>query len=145
MHKHLLKYATDEQVREFADGALSMLKETHEDVYDDLELYFYKMLYGKHFCEWMLKKATEKMINEDGTVGPHWSLEQTNSVAKNNGISFVKFNEYDFNYVMNMMYSDYYGSVPNETNVYTKMAVKFLDDKDAKEGKAFCYYIAMRG
>ena len=103
------------------------------------------MLYGKHFSDWMLKRATEKMINEDGTVGPHWSVEQTTAVAKNNGVNFVKFNEYDWNYVMNMIYSDYYGAVSNDVNAYVRLAVKFIDDKDAKEGKAFCYYLAMRG
>lgn len=145
MHRQLLKIATPEQVRDFVDGALLMLKETHEDVYEDLELYFYKMLYGKHFSDWMLKRATEKMINEDGTVGPHWSVEQTTAVAKSNGVNFVKFNEYDWNYVMNMIYSDYYGAVSNDVNSYVRLAVKFIDDKDAKEGKAFCYYLAMRG
>lgn len=93
----------------------------------------------------MLEKATSSMINEDGTNGAHWTLEQTNSVAKSNGIAFDKFNEYDWNYVMNMMYSDYYGAVPNEVNSYTKLAKKFLEDKDASKGKALQYYLAMRG
>ena len=44
---------------------------------------------------------------------------------------------------MNMIYSDYYGSVPNETSVYVKMARKFLEDKDAEYGKALKYYLAM--
>lgn len=47
-------------------------------------------------------------------------------------------------YVLNMMYSDYYGAVPNDTNTYIRLALKFLEDKDAKEGKAYCYYMAMK-
>lgn len=78
------------------------------------------------------------------TKGPHWTLEQTNSVARSNGIDFDTFNEYDWNYVMNMMYSDYYGAVSNDTNMYAKLSKKFLEDKDAKNGKAFCYYMAMK-
>ena len=31
MHKYLIKAATDQQIREFADGALSMLKETNPE------------------------------------------------------------------------------------------------------------------
>lgn len=84
------------------------------------------------------------MRNEDGTIGGHWKVADTTMVARNNGISFDHFNEYDWNYVMNMIYSDYYGSVPNETNVYVKMARKFLEDKDAEEGKALRYYLAMK-
>ena len=143
MHKKLLKVATEEQLRDFIDDAMSMIKETHEDLYEDLEMYLYKELYGCHFSDWMLEKATSKMINEDGTTGPHWTVEQTTSVARQNGISFDTFNEYDWNYVMNMVYSDYYGAVSNSVDSYMKLARRFLMDKDAKEGKALHYYLAM--
>lgn len=144
MHKMLIKQATPEQLKEFVDDALSMLKETNPRTYEDLELYLYKEIYGPHFNDWMLEQATKSMVNEDGTTGPHWTLEQTTSVAKSNSITFDSFNEYDWNYTMNMIYSDYYGAVSNDTSVYVKMAKKFLMDKDAKKGKAFCYYLAMR-
>lgn len=144
MHKMLIKQATPEQLKEFVDDALSMLKETNPKTYEDLELYLYKEIYGPHFNDWMLEQATKSMVNEDGTTGPHWTLEQTTSVAKSNSITFDSFNEYDWNYTMNMIYSDYYGAVSNDTSVYVKMAKKFLMDKDAKKGKAFCYYLAMR-
>lgn len=144
MHKKLIKLASDEQLREFVDDAMSMIKETHEDLYEDLEMYLYKELYGCHFSDWMLEKATSKMINEDGTVGPHWIEEQTTSVARQLGIPFDRFNEYDWNYVMNMVYSDYYGALNNSTESYAKVAKKFLMDKDAKEGKALHYYLAMK-
>lgn len=144
MHKKLTKVASEEQLRSFVDDALSMLKETNYDTYQDLEAYLYREVYGKHFSDWLLEKATKDMVNEDGTKGAHWSLEQTNNVARSNGIEFDTFNEYDWNYVMNMMYSDYYGAVSNDTNMYVKLAKKFLEDKDSKEGKAFCYYMAMK-
>ena len=144
MHKMLIQRATEQQLREFADDALGMLKETHHDLYEDLELYLYKEIYGCHFSDWLLDKALYKMINEDGTTGGHWNVEQTTQVAKSMGIPFTNFNEYDWNYVMNMMYSDYYGSVNNDATTYAKMAKKFLEDKDAPEGKAMKYYLAMK-
>ena len=144
MHKHLLQEASCEQLKEFADNALSMLKETNPKTYEDLETYLYKEIHGMHFSTWLLEKATRNMVNEDGTTGAHWTLEQTSSVAKQNNITFDTFNECDWNYVMNMMYSDYYGAVPNEVSTYTKLAKKFLMDKDAREGKALCYYLAMK-
>jgi len=144
MHKTLVKEASYEQLKEFVDDALSMLKETNHDTYEDLEMYLYKEIHGKHFTEWLVEKATKNMINEDGTTGPHWTIEQTTSVARQNNVVFDKFNEYDWNYVMNMMYSDYYGAVPNDLSVYIRMSIKFLEDKDAHTGKALCYYLAMK-
>ena len=144
MHKRLIKEATTNQLVDFIDDAMSMIKETHEDLYEDLEMYLYKEIHGCHFSDWLLEKATKGMINEDGSTGPHWTLDQTNMVARQNGIVFDKFNEYDWNYVMNMMYSDYYGAVSNDTSAYVKLSRKFLDDKDAKEGKALHYDVAMK-
>ena len=45
---------------------------------------------------------------------------------------------------MNMVYSDYYGVVDDSVGSYLKLAKKFLMDKDAPQGKAFKYYMAMR-
>lgn len=120
-----------------------MIKETNHDLYETLELHLYKEMYGCHFNEWLLEKATKNMVNEDGTIGQHWTLEQTTQVAKQYNITFDKFNEYDWNYVMNMIYSDYYGSIPNDTSTYVKMSKAFIMDKDSKEGKAFHYYFLM--
>lgn len=144
MHKHLIKTASFEQLKDFTDDALSMIKETNKDLYDTLELYLYKEMYGCHFSDWLAEKATSKMVNEDGTTGRHWTVEQTNSVAKSNNISFDTFNEYDWNYVMNMVYSDYYGVFSNDVTMYAKMSKRFLEDKDAPEGKALKYYLAMK-
>ena len=116
----------------------------NHDLYEDLEIYLYKELYGCHFNAWMLDKATKMMINEDGSIGPHWNVEQTNNVARQIGVEFNTFNEYDWNYVMNMIYSDYYGAVQNDTTIYARLARKFLEDKDAKEGKALHYYLKMK-
>lgn len=144
MHRHLLKEATDEQIRTFVTEALSMLKETHHDIYEDLEIYLYKEIHGCHFTDWLAEKATSNMTNEDGTTGRHWTVEQTTSVARSNGIVFEHFNEYDWNYVMNMIYSDYYGAISNDTSAYVKLSRKFLEDKDAPEGKALKYYLTFK-
>lgn len=141
MHRKLIKQATEEQLRIFTEDALTMIKETNKDLYDELEMYLYKELYGCHFSDWLLEKALAKMINEDGTRGGHWTVDQTTQVAKQSGITFDKFNEYDWNYVMNMMYSDNYNVGANEVSFYVKMSKNFLMDKDAKQGKALNYYL----
>ena len=144
MHKQLLKEASFEQLKDFVNSTLDMLKETHNDLYNDLELYLYKELHGCHFTEWLVDKATSNMVNEDGSLGRHWTIEQTTSAAKQYGVSFDKYNEYDWNYTMNMIYSDYYGVISNDLSAYVKLAKRFLEDKDAKEGKALHYYLAMK-
>lgn len=145
MHRKIIEEATHEQLKDFAYKAFDMIKRSvDEKTYEDIEMILYKDVYGCHFTKWLLEKALCCMENEDGTKGGHWTVEQTTMVARNNGISFDHFNEYDWNYAMNMIYSDYYGSIPNETSSYVKLARKFLEDKDAEEGKALRYYLAMK-
>ena len=143
MHHKLIEYATHEQLKSILKCMFDDLKKYDHKMYEEYEEKLYIEMYGYHFNEWMLEKAHSHFINEDGTKGAHWSLEQTNNVAKINNLTFTDFNQYDFNYVMNMIYSDYYGSVPNDQNTYYKMAIKFLNDKDYKNGKAFRYYLSI--
>ena len=143
MYKSIIMDSSESELKDYICEIMSMVKDADCKLYNVIELYLYKNKYGNHFNEWLLKKATESFENEDGTNGAHWTVDQTNSVAEQNNITFDKFNSYDWNYVMNMIYSDYYGVINNDTNVYCNMALKFLLDKDAPEGKAFIYYLAM--
>lgn len=143
MHKKMISDATFEQLKHFTCDMLDDLKITDHYLYEKYEMELYRQMYGTHFNKWMLEKALSKMENEDGTTGGHWTIDQTTSVGKQYGVDFTKVNEYDWNYAMNMIYSDYYGAVPNETSVYAKMAKKFVEDKDVCDGKAFRYYVSM--
>ena len=72
------------------------------------------------------------MDNKDGTVGQHWSLENTSKFA--NG-----FDKNDFYVAMNMMYSDFYN--PSfDTNNYVTMAKDWLSDKDVGGCRLLKYY-----
>lgn len=86
------------------------------------------------------KRWTSKMQNADGTKGCHWTLEQTQDVAKQRNINC---DPNDFWAAMNMMYSDYCMvarsySADNQ-NFYADMAAAFLRDKDAVPGKIVKY------
>lgn len=80
----------------------------------------YEMEHGPHFNEEHARKAVMKMENEDGTRGPHWSLEETSALASQYGISLSgKFNRYDWFVALNMVYSEYNeGQVTQVSNVY---------------------------
>lgn len=47
----------------------------------------YEKEHGPHFNEEYARKAVMKMENEDGTRGPHWSLEETTTLASQYGIA----------------------------------------------------------
>lgn len=145
MHKQIIEDATHEQLKEFAYRAFKMIKNVvDEETYDEIELLLYKDVYGCHFNKWLLDKALSCLENDDGTKGAHWSVEETTNVAKTIEIPFDNFNEYDWCYVMNMVYSDYYKTGGTSTSFYADLAKAFLLDKDAPKGKALKYYLAMK-
>lgn len=104
----------------------------------------YEKEHGRHFGKELYEYAVAGMENEDGTKGPHWSVEEAANYAKAKGLSLTRFNEYDLAYAMNMVYSDYKGAIPDNTESYFRVARAFLEDKDAPEGKAYLYWKAMR-
>lgn len=86
--------------------------------------------------EWM-----HNLQNEDGTKGPHWTMDQVKQVMSQRG---VKMDPLEFWVVLNIMYSDYCGVLKkhgaNNMDVYVDMAKAWLDDKDAMDGKAARYF-----
>lgn len=82
---------------------------------------------------------TERMKNEDGTKGPHWSMEQVKQLREQKK-ELQEFDLPDVYAVLNMMYSDYC-EVAKKFNVsnidfYVCMTKAWLDDEDAGAGKA---------
>lgn len=97
------------------------------------------LLLNPCFTKETAEYAVSCMENKDGTKGEHWTYSDTTDVLKDLGYDF---NEADWYYVLNMMYSDYYKSGRSD-DTYFELAHDFLDDKDAPEGKAKRYYLAM--
>lgn len=84
---------------------------------------------------------TQHMQNEDGSTGPHWTMEQTKQVQSQKGIDC---DPVEFWAAMNMVYSDYCKVAKklnvNNADFYAGMAEAFLDDKDAQPDKLARYY-----
>ena len=91
-------------------------------------------------------KWTQHMENADGTVGPHWTMEQTTAVAESMGIQAPVVPRWAWGVTMNMMYSDYYQVAVefglNRPEFYAALAKEFLLDKDGHgpERKLMEYY-----
>lgn len=82
------------------------------------------------------------MTNEDGSKGPHWTIEQTKQLQAQ---KHVDCDPIEFWAAMNMIYSDYFKAakkfgVGNNIDFYVDMAKAFLDDKDAREDKIGRYF-----
>ena len=82
------------------------------------------------------------MDNEDGTHGPHWSMDQVRQLMAQRGITCPLP---DFFAAINAVYSDYVKvakkhGVGVNMDYYVDMALAWLDDKDAVQDKAAAYY-----
>lgn len=113
--------------------AIDNLKLIDYELYQRIEHKLYKMVYGHHLskelaCEWVAS-----MKNKDGTVGEHWSFEETSKIAGNHNLN-------DWYAILNMVYSDYYNSKYGLDD-YVSFANDFIGDKDGKESKVLDYYL----
>lgn len=76
----------------------------------------------------------ERMVNADGSTGPHWAVEQTDAIANNHGIRWEDTSRWAWYAAINMLYSDYcqvateYGL--NRPDFYATLAKAFLMDPD---------------
>lgn len=80
----------------------------------------YEMEHGPHFNEEHARKAVMKMENEDGTRGPHWSLEETSASTLGLTISTNKQE------IINIVRSQY------DTYKQRKEAIAKCDEEMAK-------------
>lgn len=126
----------------------SLLEKGFTILKSELAANMYEAINGPHFDEEHARYAVESMENEDGTKGPHWTVEETTSVANQMGINLKseKHNKWDWYVAMNMIYSDYYKAVvamtgSANTKHFAELAKAWLCDKDIDEGKMWHYYV----
>ena len=86
------------------------------------------------------------MENEDGSIGEHWTEDQTSAAARSIGVDLSAVGTAAWYTAMNMIYSDYYGVAHeyglDRPDFYAKLAHAFLMDKDAggPQRKIAAYY-----
>lgn len=141
MLKEILNDATSQDLKNFVADLMSELKIAMPQVYENLLIELHKNVYGSHFSKALVIKACGELEDLNGNKGAKWSLDETNQILANYNL---KYNEFDFYYVLNMIHSDYSNYGNTSIDFYVKLACMFLDDKDAPKGKALKYYLAMR-
>lgn len=117
------KMSTDEKVNK----VFMIFKDKMPEEYCAL---MYIMEYGCHIVtEDLYNEAISylKWSNDKGT-GAKWSVDEILKLADID-FSNKDYYEYDYAYVMNMLYSDYCG-VFTDASYYLKMAKMYLEDPD---------------
>ena len=121
------------------DEMCILYPETYSDVIEDIHI----IVNGPYFDLESATKAVSELKNEDGTIGAKWTVAETSSVASSIGVTFEKFNMYDWHYALNSIYSDYSNVMGINQSVYFELAKAWINDKDAPVGKSFLYYKMM--
>lgn len=99
-----------------------------------------------HLTREMSEKWVESLESDDPAKprGAKWTTDQVKPIAQKYGIATDGDKLYEFWAVMNALYCDYY-AVAKKYNVlnadfFADMAMAFIHDKDAVDGKAAAYY-----
>lgn len=99
----------------------------------------------RHLTPEIAQQWTSQMCNEDGSLGPHWSIEQVRQIQQKKK-ELQAFDEADVFAVINMMYSDYCTVAKklgvNNIDFYVGMTKSWLEDEDVSAGneKTARYY-----
>lgn len=137
IEQHPEKY---KESKKLADEMAEHLKKYCPDSYWAIITKLHCLMYGPHFDEDTAKMAVSKMHNVDGTVGGHWTKDDTDKLALAHGIE----HKCDFYYAMNMLYSDLSASMGTSADIYVKMVkALYFDDPDMVEGKLFRQWMAV--
>lgn len=99
-----------------------------------------------HLTREMAEKWAESLESDDPAKprGAKWTTDQVRPIAQKYGVTTDGDKLYEFWAVMNALYCDYY-AVAKKYNVlnadfFADMAMAFIHDKDAVDGKAAAYY-----
>lgn len=122
-----------EKLSDMLDESIHKVKEFDPEWFEKKKLKLYEMAYGKVIDEETAKEWVKSME----PVGIHWTIEETTNAMQNMGYNLDKL---QFFVVTNMMYNDYYNIVKDNEELALKLAKDWLEDKDAKEDKLYCYW-----
>lgn len=140
-----MKHATDEQnlmVEEMAQDMLDSLKRNFPTTYKKYEKQLKEIFPEENYLtKDEAMEYVEHFKNKDGSVGEHWTYEQTTKYLESHE-ELSHLNPVCFYVAINMMYSDYYKPT-RPVEAYAGLAKDFLTDPDAPKDKLKRYLVAM--
>lgn len=145
MHKlkeYMTKVADDpikkQELEDITCEVIDKLQKHCPEIFWNTAYKLHCVVYGPHFDECLARKVVAEMKNIDGTMGEHWTMEQTATIAEQQDVK----HKCDFYYVMNMLYSDFSAVLGSDTGTYARLSKAYIYDPDAPEGKPFELWFA---
>ena len=117
------------------ENTLEELQNYDKECYDKYMMELYKMAYGNT----LNKQMAEEIVANMRPYGQRWSMQETQEIQERYGINNVR--AVDFYVVMNSAFNDYRNLFDDNTDMYVKFTMDFINDEDAKEGKVFKYFM----
>ena len=110
------------------------LKVNHPKMYHEYKTNIYELAYGRNILEDRAIEIVANMV----PYGEYFTMDIAKRIAKDYDF---KHSTSDVYLVLNSMYNDYSGVFGDEdTEVYIKLAKKWLEDKDAVDDKVYVYF-----
>lgn len=122
------------KLSEILEDILETLKDYDKNHYKKYEMELYKMAYGTNLS----RPLAEKIVSKMKPYRMRWSLDETRRLQEQYGIDNIR--DVDFFVVINSAYNDYKDIFDEDTELYIKFTLDFINDEDAKEGKVFTYF-----
>lgn len=117
------------------DDVVCKIKEYDEECYEYYKIELYEMAYGKVLNE----ETAEDIVMHMEPYHMHWTLEQTKQLQNEKGLNSIR--DIDFFVVMNSAYNDYHEMFDEDIDSYIEYTKLFINDKDAKDGKVYNYFM----
>lgn len=111
----------------------------------------YISVHGMHFSKKLADYASMHMVNacEIATDGSHpdkpkhsWSADEVEAAFGKIGLPFKEHHKYDYQYVANMAYADFYKKALKEEVDCLKYADAYINDPDGYKEIAFTRWLA---
>ena len=133
--KKLIKklYKHEEILTDLMCNLLADSERNNKGMYNYILYEMYKHANGGELDECLAYTWVDSLEQHDGTVGEHWSIEETNAVKESLKLNY---NCWTFYAVLNMIYADCYKMGADDT-YYIELAKKWLNMKN----KALKYYL----
>lgn len=131
-----------EALMEVFDEMFCSIKSTDIEKYHQLEYDIMVIANNGHFDNKIYVKATACLLKKYEASALHWNMEQTDAVCKNLGYhGNEKYNNYEFNFIMNMLYFQFHEIANIEATTYGKMANRWLTENENKVLKYFMFIL----
>lgn len=117
------------------EDTLEELQNYDKECYDKYMMELYKMAYGNT----LNKQMAEEIVANMRPYGQRWNMQETQEIQERYGVDNIR--AVDFYVVMNSAFNDYRNLFDDNTDMYVKFTMDFINDEDAKEGKVFKYFM----